>query len=86
MGIVLDLVWGTKVLLTGYNTYRLCFGEAGTPVMCGASAFYLTVLLTASLCTWKGFPTRKEITDQESDRLRLIEEGLSASTGNPKHD
>lgn len=54
--------------------------------MCGASAFYLTVLLTASLCTWKGFPTRKEITDQESDRLRLIEEGLSASTGNPKHD
>jgi hypothetical protein len=86
MGIVLDLVWGTKVLITGYNTYRLCFGDSGISLICGASGFYLSVLVIATVCSWKCLPSRKELTEQEPDTLRLIEEGFHSPTGNPKQD
>lgn len=84
MSILLHLVWGTKVLLTSYNTYRLCFGDSVNPLICGASGFYLSVLVLATLFSIKGIPTREQITSQEPDLLRKVEEGLL--TGNEKQD
>ena len=76
MGLVLRLVWGAKVCLTGWSAYRACTSESGLPVICGLSVFYFGVLALATACSCKGIPRPKDLDALEIEYLRRLEEGV----------
>jgi len=84
MGLVLRLVWGAKVCLTGWSAYRACSSDVGVPVVCGLSVFYFGVLALATVCSWKRIPKPQDLDALEADYLRRLEEGLESVSGKMK--
>ena len=76
MGLVLRLVWGAKVCLTGWSAYRACTTDSGLPVICGLSVFYFGILVLATACSCKGVPKPQDLDALEADYLRRLEEGV----------
>jgi hypothetical protein len=77
MTFLFKFVWGTKVCLMGWSAYRACAAEDSQPFICALSVSYFAVLALATLCSWKGLPTPKQIDGMEADYLRRLEEGMT---------
>lgn len=84
MGLVLRLVWGAKVCLTGWSAYRACSSDVGVPVICGLSVFYAGVLVLATVCSWKRIPKPRDLDVLEGEYLRQLEEGFGSVSGRIK--
>jgi len=84
MGVLLQYIWGVKVILTGWSAYKACTGEYANPFICGLSTSYFVVLAIASCWTFKRMPTPREIDGMENQYLRDLEEGVFSGRMNVK--
>ena len=76
MSILFRYVWGSKLCLIGWSTYRSCVTQDSPFVICGISLGYLVVLFVATAWTWKDCFYSKKLDTLETEYLQQLEEGL----------
>lgn len=76
MSLLLRYVWFSKLCLTGWSTWKPCYGENANSFICFLSSSYFLVLVVATLFSWKSFQKPKQIDALEGEYLQKLEEGL----------
>lgn len=84
MSFLLRYVWFSKVCLTGWSTWRACYGDNANSFICFLSSSYFLILVLATLFTWKTFQKPKQIEALEGEYLQTLEEGLYPKSVNVK--
>ena len=84
MSFLFKFVWGSKVCLLGWGAYKACVIENSNPFICFLSVSYFGVLVIASLFSWKGLPTPRQIDGMEGEYLRRLEEGMVTPNEKPE--
>ncbi len=84
MSFLLRYVWFTKVCLTGWSTWKACYGDNANSFICFLSSSYFVILVLATLISWKSFRKPQELERLEGDYLQRLEEGLSSQSTNVK--
>lgn len=74
MGRFLHFIWFCKVVLTGASAWRYCSESIVSP-FCWISGVYSLVLAVALVVPWNGKPAMATLEEQETLRLKLLEEG-----------
>lgn len=76
MSFLLRYVWFSKVCLTGWSTWKACYGDNANSFICFLSSSYFLILVFATLVSWKTFQKPKQIDGLEGEYLQRLEEGL----------
>jgi len=76
MSVLFWYVWMTKVALSGWSAYRVCVGPDMNPYICFLSSSYVSILILATVFSWKGLPRPKQLDALEGEYLRRLEEGV----------
>jgi hypothetical protein len=84
MTVLFWYVWISKVALSGWSAYRVCYGSDTNPYICFFSSSYCAILVVATLFSCKGIPKPKQLDSLEGEYLRRLEEGMINS--NDKQD
>jgi hypothetical protein len=79
MGRLLQIVWIIKTFLTGASAWRYC-SETGLSPFCLVSVVYTVILVVAIFVPINRKSAMVLLEEQETLRLRQIEEGLETFT------
>ncbi len=84
MSFLLRYVWFTKVCLTGWSSWKACYGDNANSFICFLSSSYFVILVFATVIGWKSFRKPQQLDSLEGDYLQRLEEGLSLETSTVK--
>ena len=77
MSALLRYVWFSKMCLTGWSTWKACYGDNSNSFICFLSSSYFFVLVFATLVSWKSFRLPRKVDGLEEEYLKRLEEGFA---------